>query len=119
MPGSDRTPRRPPARRRGLPPAGHEWAPEDVPALARALGLGPLDDHHWKVLSAYREEAVRTGHPVSLERISSITGLDSRELSRLFPGDCEAIVAHLTGIQRPTSDQADPRGGRPPGRTAP
>lgn len=115
-----RAPRsRPAARRRGLPPPGLEWAPDDVPALARAAGLGPLTDQHWKILSAFREEAVRTGSPPTQKRMFELTGLEPEELRTLFPGDSAALLARLAGIPRPASGPSVRRGTNPPGRTHP
>jgi len=81
-------------------PADPEWSPEDVPAIASRAGISELNDHHWKVIASCREETARCGHPPGLRRLEELTGFESGELQRLFPGEVATLVARIAGLTR-------------------
>ena len=74
--------------------------------MARRAGLGALGGHHWKVIACVREEAARCGHAPSLRRIATLTGFETAELHRLFPGRTESLIAALAGFPLPPSGAA-------------
>jgi hypothetical protein len=77
---------------------------------ARNAGIGGLSDHHWKVLTSFREEVARTGHAPGLRRLETLTGLDAGELRKLFSGDPEVLIARLAGLTRPRPGSHDATG---------
>lgn len=75
-----------------------DWSPAEADAAARAAGIGPLGDRHWKILATCREEAARSGRAPGLARIEALTGVDDAELHVLFPGDAASLITRIAGV---------------------
>lgn len=76
------------------------WSPDEAVAAARRMGVHVLADHHWRVITAFREEVARTGHAPDVTELSRLTGFAASELARLFPGGVPEAVAHIAGLAR-------------------
>jgi len=78
-----------------------EWNPEIAEAIAREVGIAPLTDQHWKVLTFCREDAARQGQPPGLRRISKLSGVGTKELYALFPKGPGKLAARIAGLPKP------------------
>ena len=78
------------------------WTPDDAETLARAAGIGPLSDRHWKVIALCREETARRRTLPDLARMASLSALDAAVLQRLFPGNTMETIARIAGLLPPT-----------------
>jgi hypothetical protein len=67
--------------------------------VAREAGMDTLGDHHWKVITCCREEVARTGRIPSMRAIEVLTGYESCELHRLFPGEFETLFTRVAGLK--------------------
>lgn len=85
------------------------WSPQLAVTLAKQAGLGTLDGHHWKVITAAREEAARCGCRPNLRRIEELTGYGPGELHHLFPGHTASLIARLAGYAAHGSNGSRPR----------
>lgn len=74
------------------------WSPEEAVATARRLGVPVLADHHWRVITAFREEVARTGRAPDVTELARLTGFTPGELERLFSGGVPEAVAHIAGL---------------------
>ena len=99
------------------PPA--DWSPELAERVAERVGISPLEQEHWRVIAACREETARAGQPPTLPRIQELTGLGAREIARLFGGRIETLIALVAGLTElvPPSRAPGRRGTLSGGRT--
>ena len=91
-------------QRRGI---SHSTAPsgrrEVGEAIAREVGVWPLTERHWTVITFCREDAAREGQPPGLRRIAKNSGVDMKELYQLFPKGPGKLAARIAGLPKPTS----------------
>lgn len=78
-----------------------QWSPEIAEAVAKEIGLGSLNEDHWKVISFCREDAARVGQPPGLRRISKLSGVGMKDLYRLFPKGPGKLAALVSGLPKP------------------
>ena len=78
-----------------------QWTPEVAESMAAELGLAPLSDRHWTVLTFCREDAANEGQPPGLRRISKRSGVGMKELYQLFPKGPGKLAARLAGLPKP------------------
>ena len=78
-----------------------EWTSEVAESMAIELGLAPLSDRHWTVLSFCREDAATERQPPGLRRISKRSGVGMKELYQLFPKGPGKLAARLAGLPKP------------------
>jgi tRNA 2-thiouridine synthesizing protein E len=70
-------------------------------AMADELGIGPLTERHWKVISFCREDTARSGHAPNLGRIAKLSGVGRNELFELFPTGPSKLAARISGLPKP------------------
>jgi TusE/DsrC/DsvC family sulfur relay protein len=80
-----------------------QWTPEIAEEIAKAAGIAPLTERHWKVIAFCREDAAREGQSPGLRRIAKLSGVEIKELYRLFPTGPGKLAARLAGLPKPTS----------------
>ena len=80
---------------------GEQWTPDVAEAIAAEVGIGPLTDRHWKVISFCREDAAQQGTPPGLRRISKLSGVDMKELYQLFPKGPGKLASRISGLPKP------------------
>jgi len=80
-----------------------QWTPEIAEEIAKEVGLAPLTERHWKVITFCREDAAREGQSPGLRRIAKLSGVDMKELYQLFPKGPGKLAARLAGLPKPTS----------------
>jgi tRNA 2-thiouridine synthesizing protein E len=78
-----------------------QWTPELAEHLARETGIGALGERHWRVITFCREDAAREGQPPGLRRIAKLSGVDMKELYRLFPKGPGKLAARIAGLPKP------------------
>ena len=62
-----------------------EWSPELATELAQLIGLPELEDGHWAVIDYLRDDFADVGQTATLRRVTAGTGVQPKELFRLFP----------------------------------
>ncbi|MEJ2085609.1 MAG: TusE/DsrC/DsvC family sulfur relay protein [Acidobacteriota bacterium] len=77
------------------------WTPEIAEELAVEVGIGDLTDQHWKVITFCREDAAKQGQPPGLRRISKLSGVNMKDLYRLFPKGPGKLAAKVSGLPKP------------------
>ena len=80
-----------------------QWTPEVAEAIATEVGIHPLNDRHWKVITFCREDAANKGTAPGLRRISKNSGVTTKELYRLFPKGPGKLAARVSGLPKPKS----------------
>ncbi len=88
-----------------------QWTPEIGEAIAREVGIWPLTEMHWSVLSFCREEAAREGQSPGLQRIAGNSGVARKTLNLLFPNGGSELAARIAGLRKP-QESAHARKGR-------
>jgi TusE/DsrC/DsvC family sulfur relay protein len=80
-----------------------QWTPQVAEELAKDAGVAPLTERHWKVIAFCREDAARQGQSPGLRRIAKLSGVEMKELYRLFPKGPGKLAARIAGLPKPTS----------------
>jgi len=80
-----------------------QWSPAVAEAIAEEVGITPLTERHWKVITFCREDAAREGQSPGLRRIAKLSGVDMKELYQLFPKGPGKLAARIAGLPKPTS----------------
>ena len=80
-----------------------QWTPEIAEEIAKAMGIAPLSERHWKVITFCREDAAREGQSPGLRRIAMLSGVGIKELYQLFPKGPGKLAARIAGLPKPTS----------------
>jgi TusE/DsrC/DsvC family sulfur relay protein len=78
-----------------------QWTPEIAEAIAREVGVWPLTEKHWSVLTFCREDAAREGQSPGLRRIAKNSGVDLKTLYQLFPKGPGKLAARIAGLPKP------------------
>jgi len=80
-----------------------QWSPAVAEAIAEEVGVAPLTERHWKVITFCREDAARERQSPGLRRIAKLSGVDMKELYQLFPKGPGKLAARVAGLPKPTS----------------
>ncbi|HSP94826.1 MAG TPA: TusE/DsrC/DsvC family sulfur relay protein [Thermoanaerobaculia bacterium] len=80
-----------------------QWTPQVGEAIAREVGVWPLSEKHWSVITFCREDAAREGQPPGLRRIAKNSGVDMKALYQLFPRGPGKLAARIAGLPKPKS----------------
>ncbi len=78
-----------------------EWTREIAEAIAVEEGISPLTDAHWKVIDFCRKDGIATGKAPTLRRITSQSGISTKEMFSLFPKGPAKKVARISGLGKP------------------
>ena len=78
-----------------------EWDEDLAKSLAMNIGLGDLTDEHWKVITFLRADAKEQGETPTLRRVSTIGGIPTKSLFRLFPKKPARKMSYVAGLQKP------------------
>lgn len=79
-----------------------EWNKAIAEELASEIGINPLTDRHWKVIEFCREDYAEQGDSPTIRRITSQSGVPTKELYQLFPKGPAKKVAYVSGLKKPT-----------------
>lgn len=77
------------------------WTREQAERDAVELGVAPLTAEHWAVIEWVRAEYTASGASPNVRRITRGSGVDTKELYRLFPPAPGRVVSRLAGIPKP------------------
>jgi len=78
-----------------------EWTREIAPVLAEEEGVGKLTDLHWKVIDFCRQDAADSGKAPTLRRITTQSGISTKDMFKLFPKGPAKKVARISGLGKP------------------
>jgi tRNA 2-thiouridine synthesizing protein E len=77
------------------------WNEEIAAQLAREAGIAELTPAHWQVIEFCRKDATATGQAPTLRRITTSTGISTKELFSLFPRGPAKKAAKISGLRKP------------------
>jgi TusE/DsrC/DsvC family sulfur relay protein len=78
-----------------------QWTPEIGEAIAKDVGVWPLGERHWAVITFCREDAAREGQSPGMRRIAKNSGVTMKELYELFPKGPGKLAARIAGLPKP------------------
>ena len=78
-----------------------QWNPQVGEEIAREVGVWPLSEKHWNVITFCREDAAREGQPPGMRRIAKNSGVDMKSLYQLFPKGPGKLAARIAGLPKP------------------
>ncbi len=78
-----------------------EWTKEIAAELAKEEGITELTPAHWAVIDFCRKDAESTGKAPTLRRITTASGVSTKDLFGLFPKGPAKKVAHIAGLGKP------------------
>jgi tRNA 2-thiouridine synthesizing protein E len=77
-----------------------EWDEDLAKSLAAQIGID-LTDEHWKAIRFLREDFTSQGETPTLRRISTVGGIPTKDLFRLFPQKPAKKLAYVAGLPKP------------------
>ena len=69
--------------------------------IARQVGISDLTDRHWLVIRYMRDTYLKTGTAPTIRTLGKTSGVDVKELYRLFPKGPAKLAAKIGGIPKP------------------
>jgi TusE/DsrC/DsvC family sulfur relay protein len=78
-----------------------EWDEDLARALAAQIGV-ELTEAHWKAINFLREDYRVQGETATLRRVSTLAGIDTKQLFTLFPKKPAKKMAYIAGLPKPT-----------------
>ncbi len=78
-----------------------QWSPELAAGIARAAGIDPLTDRHWRVVDFMRARYLQTGTAPTIRTLGKASGVPVKELYQLFPKGPAKLAAKIAGIPKP------------------
>ena len=78
-----------------------DWDPDLAVELAAEAGVGPLTDRHWLVLDYMRNTFLVKGDGPTIRTLGKESGVEIKELYKLFPRGPAKIAAKIAGIPKP------------------
>ncbi len=79
----------------------NQWNQQVAETLATEIGI-TLTDRHWKVINFCREDYEAQGDAPTLRRITTVGGVPTKELYKLFPKGPAKKVAYVAGLKKPS-----------------
>ena len=77
-----------------------EWDEQLAKSLAAQIGID-LTEEHWKAIRFLREDYAAQGETATLRRISTVGGIPTKTLFRLFPQKPAKKLAYVAGLPKP------------------
>ncbi len=77
------------------------WTRDFAVAMAVALGVGELGEGHWALIDFARGEYLDKGASPNIRRIGKGSGVDTKEVFRLFPKAPGKTISRIAGIPKP------------------
>jgi TusE/DsrC/DsvC family sulfur relay protein len=78
-----------------------QWTEDLALEIARLAGIPDLTDRHWLVIRFMREKYLTTGTAPTIRSLGKESGVDVKELYRLFPKGPAKLAAKIGGIPKP------------------
>ncbi len=79
-----------------------QWSEDMAEELAKAIGIDELTEDHWKVIRFLRKDFEETGETATIRRVSTMTGISTKQLYQLFPKKPAKKMAYIAGLPKPT-----------------
>jgi len=77
-----------------------EWSEDLAKSLAAQIGVD-LTDRHWQAIRFVRDDFAVHGETPTLRRISTVGGVTTKDLFRLFPQKPAKKLAYVSGVPKP------------------
>ncbi|MEZ4370163.1 MAG: TusE/DsrC/DsvC family sulfur relay protein [Polyangiaceae bacterium] len=77
------------------------WTPELAAAIASAEGVPELTERHWQAVNWARNDFLTQGQSPNIRRLTTGSGVPTKELYSLFPRAPGMTVARIAGIPKP------------------
>ena len=77
-----------------------EWDETMGAALASAIGV-EMTDEHWKAIRFLRDDFKVQGATPTIRRVSTVGGIDTKQLFTLFPKKPAKKMAYIAGLPKP------------------
>jgi len=78
-----------------------QWTQDIAGEIARENGVPTLTERHWQVVRYMRDRYLTTGSAPSIRTLGKESGVDIKELYRLFPKGPAKLAAKIGGIPKP------------------
>ena len=78
-----------------------EWSKDIAAEIAKEEGVAELTPAHWKVIEFCRQDATGSGKAPTLRRITTATGVTTKDMFALFPKGPAKKVARISGLGKP------------------
>ncbi len=78
-----------------------EWDKDLAKALAANIGIDELTEEHWNVIEFLRSDHKTQGETATLRRVSTVGGIPTKSLFKLFPKKPARKMAYISGLQKP------------------
>ena len=80
-----------------------QWNRDVAEAIAAEFDITPLTEDHWKVIEFCRTDTTEKGEPPGLRRISKRSGVNMKQLYKLFPKGPGKLASKISGLPKPKS----------------
>ena len=78
-----------------------EWDEPLATELAAQIGIANLTPEHWKALNFLRADFKAQGETPTLRRVTTVTGIPTKDLFVLFPKKPAKKMAYIAGLPKP------------------
>jgi tRNA 2-thiouridine synthesizing protein E len=78
-----------------------EWTKEIAIEIAKEEGIAELNANHWKIIEFSRQDASASGKSPTIRRITTSTGVSTKDLFALFPKGPAKKVSRIAGLGKP------------------
>ena len=78
-----------------------QWNDSLAVEIARENGIPELTERHWMVVRYMRDRYLTTGAAPSIRSLGKESGVDIKELYKLFPKGPAKLAAKIGGIPKP------------------
>ena len=78
-----------------------DWNEEIAVELAKQEGIEELSDRHWIVINFMRNEYETKGDAPSIRKLTKESGVETKELYKLFPKGPAKKAARIAGLPKP------------------
>ena len=78
-----------------------DWDKEIAVELAKQEGIEELTDRHWIVIDFMRNEYETKGDAPSIRKLTKESGVETKELYKLFPKGPAKKAARIAGLPKP------------------
>ncbi len=77
------------------------WAEDMAVELASQVGVDELTEDHWTVIKFCRTDFATKGESPTLRRVSTETGVPTKQLFQLFPKKPAKKMSYVAGVPKP------------------
>ena len=77
------------------------WTEEMAAELASHVGIEALTEDHWTVIKFCRTDFAAKGESPTLRRVSTESGVPTKQLFQLFPKKPAKKMSYVAGVPKP------------------